>query len=144
MLLAGGLIAACGNEDDAEPLPTPRVDPGEVRAVSDEEYLAIICTGLEEFSSALIRADSPEEIIEVVQAYIDSLVVVEPPEDVQPFHNRFVGYLDESLEDPGQLVMRPRPLPEDDVRERLAEVERDVDECQDLVFFAERQDDVTR
>jgi hypothetical protein len=136
LLAVAGFAVACGNDDGATPTPSP-----DARAVSDEEYLAIICTGLDRFSRALVSVTAAEDIAEVVEDYIASLEEVSPPEDVRPFHQSFINYLSDSLDEPTQLVTRPRPLPAGDVRSRLAEKERTVDECQDLSFFLERDDD---
>jgi hypothetical protein len=133
-------FAACGG-DSNDPRPTPTPVPGSSGPLSDEEYLAVICGGLSDYTAALLTASSVDEIRDVVQAYIDSLEAVEPPADVVPFHTQFVDYLVAALEEPTALVTTPRPLPEKAVRDRLADLEPSVEVCDDVTYFAEREED---
>lgn len=128
------VLFACDPGDVVEPTPTPAEA---TNGVSDAQYLAIICTGLDRFSSSLVQADTEDEIVTVIRDYIGSLEEVSPPVDAEEFHQEFIEYLRESMDEPGELATRPRPVPEDDVRDRMAHAERNVDECQDLAFFDE-------
>lgn len=128
------VLLACDPEDVIEPTPTPA---GPTNGVSDEQYLAIICTGLDRFSSSLVQADTEDELVNVIQDYIGSLEEIVPPVGAEEFHEEFIDYLRASMDEPGELVTRPRPVPEDDVRNRMAHAEGNVEECQDLAFFAE-------
>jgi hypothetical protein len=150
--LAPLLVIACGGGGDADDGETPTatstastVEPGSTPvtpvAVDDRGYLAVICSGLEEYTAAIIREQTVEGIQEVVVAYIDSLQSVIPPEDLAGFHAAFIAYLSEAVESPTDLLATPRPLPPDDVRERLADLENDVPECRDARFFSEREED---
>lgn len=153
LLLALPLLGvACGGSDDDDatasavttqpgsspangetPLPTGMLD--------DEEYLAVVCTGLAEFSDALNTAETEESLSDVVRDYVASLQAVTPPEDVQSFHQELIAYLSAAVDNPTELVTSPRPLPEEDVRDRLAEKEASVDACRDASFFSEREED---
>ena len=145
------LLMACGGggDDDAETptatspvsTPEPGTTPTTPVAVDDRAYLAVICSGLEEYTAAIIREQTVEGIQEVVVAYIASLQAVIPPDDVAGFHSAFIAYLSEAVESPTDLLTSPRPLPPDDVRERLADLENDVPECRDARFFSEREED---
>ncbi len=145
--LAGfGLFAAsCGGSDDGDATPTsalPVASPSvATRDVTDEEYLAVICTGLDNFWIALNTARTVEEIDVTVEEFIANLEVVLPVPDVRPFHAELLAYLREALGDSTQLATAPRPLPEESVRARLAEKELDVPDCDNLTFFQERAED---
>lgn len=145
-LVAVLLGSACGGGDSGDGTPTP--DPGATqptrpagRDVTDEEYLAVICTGLDDFWYALNNARSVEEIRTVVRKFIANLEAVSPAPDVRPFHAELLAYLSDSIDEPTQLATAPRPLPADIVRTRLAEKESRVAECGDLKFFAPRPED---
>lgn len=145
LAVAGLVAASCGGggDDDATPTSTlPTASPSvATRDVTDEEYLAVICTGLNNFWFALNNARTVEEIRGTVTEFISSLEVVLPAPDVRPFHSDLLAYLNEAIDDPTQLATAVRPLPEGAVRDRLAEKELDVPECGDLTFFQERPGD---
>ena len=154
VLLPLAAIVACGGDDD-DPTPTPAVsetpDSATTSAptpagtpigpLTDEEYLAVICSGLEDYTAAIIREQTVEGLSAVVRDYVVSLQAVLPPEDVADFHNQFIAYLTAAIESPTDLLATPRPLPPDDVRDRLAGKEEDVEECRNARFFAEREED---
>lgn len=141
------LLVACGGGDDAAS-PTPTATPaGADRGgppLSDEQYLEVICSGLADYTATLLTASNVDEIRGVVQEYIESLEAISPPEDVAGFHAQFIAYLTEALEDPTALVATPRPLPPDDIRERLAGLESSVPACDDATYFATREEDGAR
>lgn len=148
-------LVACGGDDGAEddPIPTNTLAAGETAAptpggtpvgpLTDEEYLAVVCSGLEEYTAAVLRERTVEGLSAVVQDYVASLQGVLPPADLEDFHSRFIDYLLAAIESPTDLLAIPRPLPEEDVRERLAGKEDDVPECADARFFSEREEDAT-
>lgn len=149
LLLPFGLVA-CGGNDDAEPEPTsPAESPTSENGgssptpvvVDDEGYLAVICSGLSDFSDAVLVAKTADEISAVVRDYIASLEGVAPPEDLAEFHRSFIQYLTDSVDEPTLLLTTPRPLPEDSVRDRLSAKESSVSECRDLTFFGEREEE---
>jgi len=148
LAIVGLVTTACGGgDDDATPSavsPSPTAPASTAaRDVTDEEYLAVICSGLDGFWFALNNARTVEEIRGTVQDFIANLEVVLPAPDVRPFHTDLLAYLEEAIDEPTQLATAPRPLPEESVRERLAGKEEDVAECDDLTFFAERPEDRT-
>ena len=103
--------------------------------VSDEEYLKVLCTGLSNFSDALLSKTTAAEIGQVIKDYIAEMKKVDPPSDVKKFHQDFVKYLEDSLAEPTSLVTRKPPLPSDSVRKRLASKEPSVPECKSPTFF---------
>lgn len=126
--LFGVLALAC---DDGPP-PDP---------VADEEYLAVMCVNLDRFSDAVIEATAEAEIAEVIEDFIEELEAVEPPADLREFHAAFIEYLEEAVDDPTSPLVLAPPLPDDDVRERLADKERSVEECREPTFFNGSQAD---
>jgi hypothetical protein len=154
-LVALPLVAftACGGGDGAEPTPTATGEPVNdqtplpspagtpVGPLTDAEYLAVICSGLSEYSAAIIREQTEEGLSAVVVDYVVSLQAVLPPEDLTGFHNDFIVYLSAAVASPTDLLALPRPLPPDDIRERLSDIEEDVEECRDARFFHVRPED---
>ncbi|MDE2933915.1 MAG: hypothetical protein F4X03_03030 [Dehalococcoidia bacterium] len=120
--LLGLFALAC---DDGPP-PDP---------VADEEYLAVMCVNLDRFSDAVMEATAEAEIAEVIEGFIEELEAVEPPADLRDFHEAFIEYLEEAVDDPTSPLVLAPPLPDDDVRERLADKERSVEECREPTFF---------
>jgi hypothetical protein len=126
------LVVACGGDDDDDATATPDaasptspasgtpVTP--VGPLDDRAYLAVICSGLEDYTAAIIREQSEDGIREVVFDYIASLEAVLPPEDLQQFHGDFIAYLEAAIESPTDLLATPRPLPPEDARDRLADL----------------------
>ena len=127
LVLCAFVFAACNSKDDPEPTGTP---------ATDEQYLKAICTGLVNFSDALVSKTSSTEIAAVIKAYIVGMQQIQPPTDLQKFHKDFVKYLQDALNDPTSLVTTTPPLPSDDVRKRIASKERNVPECRDATFFS--------
>ena len=127
VLAAAGLLAllaiACG--DDGPP-PSP---------VSDEGYLALMCANLDRFSDAVAVETEEAGIAAVIEDFVEALEGVEPPADLREFHAEFIAYLEEAVDDPTSPLVLPPPLPDDDVRERLAGKERSVSECREPTFF---------
>lgn len=105
-------------------------------AVGDRGYLAVMCAGLDRFSDAIMAETEEAGIAAVIEDFIGELRAVAPPADLRAFHDAFIAYLEDAVDDPtSPLVLEP-PLPDDDVRERLAEQERSVPECREPTFFS--------
>ena len=137
LALAGvlGLVAlACGGGNGGG--DEPATEPPASRAVSDEGYLAAMCAGLERFSAAAQTATEAASIAAVIVDFIVALTAVEPPADLVEFHEAFIAYLEEAVDDPTRPLVVARPLPDEEPRERLAAKERSVPECRDPAFFA--------
>ena len=126
--LLGLLVLAC----DDSPVPDP---------VADEEYLAVMCANLDRFSDAVMEATEEAEIAAVIEDFIEALEAVAPPADLRDFHEAFIEYLEEAVDDPTSPLVLAPPLPDDDVRERLADKERSVEECREPTFFSNQQAD---
>ena len=138
----GLFTVACGggsgDTSGSEPSPTSS-DPAptiEARVVSDEQYLAVICVGLQDFSTAIETETTEAGISSVIIAFIDELKAIEPPADVQPFHTAFIAFLQEAVDDPTRPLVVEPPLPSDEVRDRLGAKERSVAECREPTFFS--------
>ncbi|MBI5948382.1 MAG: hypothetical protein HY875_09610 [Chloroflexi bacterium] len=121
------LLAACGS--DKAP-----ADNG----VSDEEYLRVLCTGLDNYSDSLLGAAKPDQIAKVVQDYITAMKAVTPPKDLAPFHTAFITYLEQGFADPKALLTVSPPRPPEKVASRLVAKEPQVPECQDATFFGRK------
>ena len=120
------VAVACGDDD-----PSP---PDNTR-LSDEDYLKVICSGTSAFSNAIATKTKVEEIGQVVKDFVVSLQKVNPPEDLNQFHQDFIKYLQDANSDPTSLVTHRPPLPGDSARQRLASKETRVAECRDITFF---------
>jgi len=127
ILAVAAILSACGG-GSAKPTP---VGP----AVSDQDYLNVICTGLTSFTDALVSKTRPEDLTQVIKDYIASLQKVQPPAGVEQFHQDFIKYLQDSIADPTSLVTKTPPLPTGTVRQRLAAVESQTPACKDAKFF---------
>jgi hypothetical protein len=127
LVAAGTILAGCSG-GSAKPTP---VGP----ALSDDAYLQVICTGLSNFSNALLTKTKPEDLAQVIKDYIASLQGVQPPAGVEQFHQGFIKYLQDSIADPTSLVTKTPPLPTGAVRQRLATAETQTPECKDAKFF---------
>lgn len=104
--------------------------------VDDEAYLAVLCAGLDRFSDAIQVETEEAGIAAAIEAFIEDLEAVAPPEDLRDFHGAFIAYLEDAVDDPTSPLVVPPPLPEDDVRERLAAKESSVAECREPTFFS--------
>jgi hypothetical protein len=125
--LLATLNAACSGESGAE--------ANAPEGVSDKEYLAVLCGGLEQFSDALIANDGADELQKVIQAYIGQLQAVTPPRDVSKFHAEYIKFLTEAKAEPMLLAAGEPPLPPAKVRQRFTNEQRDVAECKSPTFF---------
>jgi hypothetical protein len=127
LVALAAFFAACG--DDAASKPAGPV-------LSDHDYLAVVCKGLSDFSSALLTKTKAEDLTQVIKDYAASLKKIQPPADVAQFHKDFIKYLEDAYSEPTALVTKAPPLPPTDVRQRLAAEEGRTAECQDARFFA--------
>ena len=126
VLMLAGLLALMALACDDNPPPS---------AVDDEAYLAVMCANLDRFSDAVQVEKKEAGIAAVIQDFIDALEAVEPPADLQDFHDAFLEYLEDALDDPTSPLVLAPPLPDDEARERLAGKERSVAECREPTFF---------
>ena len=127
LLAVAALFAACGDDGTSKPSGP---------ALSDHDYLAVVCKGLSDFSNALATKTKAEELTQVIKDYAASLKKIQPPADVAQFHKDFIKYLEDAYSEPTALVTKAPPLPPTDVRQRLAAEEGRTAECQDARFFA--------
>ena len=128
VLAVAGLLALLALSCDDDPPPS---------AVDDEGYLAVMCANLDRFSDAILVETEEAGIAAVIEAFIEELRAVDPPADLREFHDAFIDYLEEAVDDPTSPLVLSPPLPDDDVRERLAGKERSVDECREPTFFSQ-------
>ncbi len=126
VLMLAGLLALVALACDDNPPPS---------AVDDEAYLAVMCANLDRFSDAVQVEKKEAGIAAVIQDFMDALEAVEPPADLQDFHDAFLEYLEDALDDPTSPLVLAPPLPDDEARERLAGKERSVAECREPTFF---------
>lgn len=122
--LLGLLALSCDDEPSSDP-------------VADEEYLAVLCVNLDRFSDAVMVETEEAGIAAVIETFIEELEAVAPPDDLRDFHEAFIEYLEEAVDDPTSPLVLAPPLPDDDARERLAERERSVEQCREPTFFSE-------
>ena len=114
-------LAACGAD-----APAP---------LSDEEYLAVLCAGLERYATAVDTETEAAGIAVAVTAFLDDLRAVAPPPDADRFHAAFIAYLEDAVDDPTRPLAVAPPLPAAEVRARLAGKERAVPECREPTFL---------
>ena len=124
------LLAGCSGGSNAKATSTTS-GPG----VTDQEYLKAICTGIQQFSDALISAKNADAISTVVKNFSASMKQINPPPDLRQFNTDFTKYLDDAVNDPTSLVTTKPPLPPNSVRQRLASEETSVPECKSSTFF---------
>ena len=127
LLLLVLVLAACSGDDDAD-----SGGPGG----TDEDYLAAICTGSQNFSNALLSKTTADEIAQVIRDFADQMKQANPPADLRKYNEDFIKYLEDSVEEPTSLLTRQPPLPDEDVQRRLAAKEPTVEECKDPTFFS--------
>ncbi len=128
------LLVACGGGSGSNKNADGN-GAGGVAGGTDEDYLRIICAGSVEFSNALVRETTVEGIARTIEEFITNLEAAEPPSDLQGFHADLLDYLKTSLDDPTALAVKPRPQPPEDVRERLAQKENALPECDEVGYF---------
>lgn len=127
MLIAA---SACGGSSTT-PLPTAAGTP-----YTDEQYLAVMCRDLDHLTDVLVTATTADDVRRAIQRFIDDLETVVPPPDLTTFHSEFIAYLREALDQPLDVITRKPPLPNEEVRRRLASKEPTVPECRRPTFFS--------
>jgi hypothetical protein len=132
-LAAAAILASCGGDGG---------DPGDgatgASGVSDEQYLAVLCEGLSDYTDALLTATSAQAIADVITGYTAAMRALDPPADLREFHGQFVRYLEDAVAEPTSLVTRAPPKPDDGPRQRLAALESSVDACRYPTFLGMR------
>lgn len=124
------VAAACGGGDSSKPSGNE---------LTDEQYLAAICSGTSRFAEALVTKTKAEDIAQVIRQFSADMKALNPPADLKSYTGQFVKYLDDAVADPTSLVTRTPPLPSKDVRDRLATKETSVPECKSGTFFSRSQ-----
>ncbi|MCK9519425.1 MAG: hypothetical protein M0R74_10460 [Dehalococcoidia bacterium] len=136
------VLIACGDDDDDRDAD-PSVGPSPAGApLNDDAYLRVFCSGLTDYQDALMTAPDVDEIRRVVEEYVTSLRLVNPPEDLRAYHQEYISYLQAAAEgDPTSLSVGAPPMPDDDVRDRLASKIPDIDECKYPTFLNPGEDE---
>lgn len=130
----GIMTSACGG-DGANGSKTQAPPQSSGPAGTDEEYLKAICSGVQEFSDAVVSKTKPEEIAAVIKDFAARMEAANPPADLRSYNQDFVKYLNDSLNDPTRLLTQKPPLPPVSVRQRLSSKESSVPECKSPTFF---------
>lgn len=144
MLVALPVLAACGDDenDGATATPAASPSPAEVATgtpLTDEQYLATLCTGLANYQEATAREKTVEGIGKAVTQFEASMESVTPPDDLRTFHGEFIAYLHTADKDPTLLLTASPPKPSDSVRDRLKSKVKSVPECKYPTFLGEDQ-----
>ncbi|MCL6645492.1 MAG: hypothetical protein K6U88_11040 [Dehalococcoidia bacterium] len=121
-------VAAACSDDDASDQPRG--------TGNDTDYLRAICIGIDLVSDALISATTPEAIGRVIEEFAATMRQIDPPPDLTEYNRQFVAYLEAALKDPTSVVTTPPPLPSDEARRRLAQLEPQIPECREPTFFS--------
>lgn len=104
-------------------------------AMSDEEYLKAICTGVTQLSDALVSKSNVDDITKVIKDFSASVKALNPPADLRKYNADFAKYLDDTASDPTAVLTKKPPVPADSIRQRLASKESNVPECKGPTFF---------
>ena len=142
LALALPLAAACGDDSD-DNNNAVRPTPAEVATgtpLTDEQYLAALCTGLANYQEATATSTTVEGIGKAVTDFATSMEKATPPDDLRTFHGEFIAYLHTADKDPTLLLTAPPPKPPDSQRERLASKVKSVSECKYPTFLGENQE----
>lgn len=125
-------LAACGGDsnDDAEPTAS-------ANALTDEQYLAVFCTGISNYREALLNQPSAAGIANAIKAYVAELKKIEPPAGLGKWHKEYITYLEDAEKDPTSLVSTAAPLPSDTDRARLASKATSIPECKYPTFLGQ-------
>jgi len=107
--------------------------------LTDEQYLATLCTGLAKYQEATATEKTVEGIGRVVTEFATTMEMATPPEDLRTFHGEFIAYLHSADKDPTLLLTATPPKPEESKRERLASKVKSVSECKYPTFLGESQ-----
>jgi hypothetical protein len=105
---------------------------------ADRAYVRGFCTATTAFSDRLAAETTSEGIATATGDYQQAVRALQPPADVAAFQARFLSYLDEALNSPGQRVGHDPPTPSGDARRRLDNAAGTEDACDGQRFFASR------
>lgn len=129
------VLAACGGDKKDSAPGTAGADATPGVPLSDEAYLRGLCTGLTRYLETANTAKTKEDIGKELNRYIDDLKKLTPPADAASFHTAYLAYLEGARDDPTKPLATKPPVPEKDVRERLAKKQKDVAECKPPTFL---------
>ena len=116
------VLAACGGDgEDGDSFPTPSGPP-----LGDIEYVQELCDGITNWVDAALTKSTEDELRQAVDEFIEHMRGVSPPEDARSYHGEFVKYLEGERSEPTTLFTKDPPLPERELRERLAAAEREA------------------
>lgn len=144
VLAALPVLAACGDDDNDEASVTAAASPSPAQVatgtpLTDEQYLATLCTGLANYQEATATQKTVEGIGKAVTEFEKSMEAATPPDDLRTFHGEFIAYLHSADQDPTLLLTAPPPKPSDSVRDRLKSKVKSVSECKYPTFLGEDQ-----
>lgn len=125
-------LAACGGDSKDEGDPTPSAN-----ALTDEQYLAVFCTGVANYREALLNQPSAAGIANTIKTYVAELKKIEPPAGLGKWHKEYITYLEDAEKDPTSLVSTAAPLPPDADRARLVSKISSVPECKYPTFLGQ-------
>ncbi|MCC6388559.1 MAG: hypothetical protein IT302_14385 [Dehalococcoidia bacterium] len=120
--------AACGDGKSDEPTPTGN-------ELTDEQYLAVFCTGIVNYQDALVSQPSAAGIGDAIKTYVAELKKVQPPVGIAKWHKEYIQYLEDAVKDPTSLVSTKPPMPPEAERSRLASKVKDVPACKYSTFL---------
>lgn len=128
-VLGSLLLAACGgggDDDDTTPdAGEPFMDTS-VPQLNDTEYVAALCDSIEEWVDAVNTRGTVEELQEARDKLEADTRALHPPEGAEDFQRDYVQYLDNAESVPTILVTQSPPLPDGELRTRLADAEADA------------------
>jgi hypothetical protein len=124
------LLAACSGGDEKPAGANPSLP-----TLNDEQYLLVLCTGINDYREAVNTATSAESLTQSIRAYVADLQAANPPADLQSFHGDYLRYLEQSYTDPTRLLTTLPPMPPDAARARLSTKEASVIECKPPTFW---------
>lgn len=124
------LLAGCGGggDDDKDPSPLATEQPfmdTSAPQLDDTEYVAALCDGIETYMEA-VNNRGEEELREVRATMEANARALHPPEGAEEFQRDYVAYLESAESDPTLLLVTDPPLPQGELRTRLASAEADA------------------
>ena len=95
-------------------------------ALSDTDYVAALCDGIEEWANAVNTKGTVEELAEARDKLEADTRALHPPEGAEDFQRDYVAYLETAESDPTLLIVSDPPLPDGELRTRFAAAEADA------------------